>query len=270
MKYRLFLSIALVALLFTGCKSSEKVISESVKNISGEKAHFSTLLDNYPPYASFSAKANIAIATPGGTLSSKATIRIIKDKVLQISIQPLLGIEMGRIRITPDSIFAVDKMNRRYIAEPLSSYKDRLPFDIRLASIQALFLNRPFLLGQDDLSMKDFSQFAYTRDKSLWKLSSKAGSLVYDFVTDESCRIQEASMGAGNYKMLWKYSMFNRQNDSWFPSRISVLMQGMSKTVRLDINYNTQEWNMLQNLDFSIPVQYRKMNVSDLIKALLK
>lgn len=70
---------------------------------------------------------------------------------------------MGRIRITPDSIFAVDKMNRRYIAEPLSSYKDRLPFDIRLASIQALFLNRPFLLGQDDLSMKDFSQFAYTR-----------------------------------------------------------------------------------------------------------
>jgi len=77
-------------------------------------------------------------------------------------------------------------------------------------------------------------------------------------------------MGAGNYKMLWKYSMFNRQNDSWFPSRISVLMQGMSKTVRLDINYNTQEWNMLQNLDFSIPVQYRKMNVSDLIKALLK
>ena len=47
-------------------------------------------------------------------------------------------------------------------------------------------------------------------------------------------------------------------------------MQGMSKTVRLDINYNTQEWNMLQNIDFSIPVQYRKMNVSDLIKALLK
>lgn len=47
MKYRLFLYIVLVALLFTGCKSSEKVISESVKNISGEKAHFSTLLDNY-------------------------------------------------------------------------------------------------------------------------------------------------------------------------------------------------------------------------------
>ena len=64
--------------------------------------------------------------------------------------------------------------------------------------------------------------------------------------------------------------MFNRQNDGWFPSRISVQMQGMSKTVRLDINYNTQEWNMLQNIDFSIPVQYRKMNVSDLIKALLK
>ena len=64
--------------------------------------------------------------------------------------------------------------------------------------------------------------------------------------------------------------MFNKQNDSWFPSRISVQMQGMSKTVRLDISYNTQEWNMLQNLDFSIPVQYRKMNVSDLIKALLK
>ena len=89
MRCKLFLYIALVALLFTGCKSSEK-ISESVKNISGEKAHFSTLLNNYPPYASFSAKANIAIATPGGTLSSKATIRIIKDKVLQISIQPLL------------------------------------------------------------------------------------------------------------------------------------------------------------------------------------
>lgn len=271
MKRILFLCMAGIALLLTGCKSSGDASRKSNKKILEERAHFAEMLANCPDYNSFSAKASVTVTSSGGSMKSRATVRILKDRVLQISIQPLLGIEMGRIQITPDSLFAVDKINRRYLAASLESYKDMLPFDIRLAAIQALFLDRPFLLDKGDLTESDYSRFAYTRSKSQWLLSAANEGVDYRFVTDETCRIVETSMyttDAPRCRMEWTYAGFNRQNDAWFPAEVNVRFEGAGKSVQVDLSYSTPSWNTLQELDFSVPSQYRRMEIPDLVNML--
>ena len=273
MKRILFVCMAGAALLLSGCKSSEDAARKSGRKISEERTHFSEMLANCPDYTSFSAKASVTVTTAGGSIKSRATVRILKDRVLQISIQPLLGIEMGRIQITPDSLFAVDKINRRYLAASLTAYKDMLPFDIRLAAIQALFLDRPFLLDKGELTADDYPRFAYSHSKSQWQLSAGNDGVDYQFVTDETCRIVETSMYTTDLprcRMLWKYAGFNRQNDVWFPASVNIQFEAPGKSVQVDLSYSTPSWNTLQSLDFSVPAQYRKMEMSDLVKMLFE
>ncbi|HAR20844.1 MAG TPA: DUF4292 domain-containing protein, partial [Cytophagales bacterium] len=44
--------------------------------------------------------------------SSPLTIRIRKDSVIWISVNPALGIEVVRALITKDSIFVIDKIHK--------------------------------------------------------------------------------------------------------------------------------------------------------------
>ena len=167
--------ITALGIMFVGCKTSH--IGEKTK-ISGEQSEsekrvFADCLKNSPDYTSYSAKTSLVITTSAGNLKSKATIRIIKDKILQISVQPFLGIEMFRVRLTNDSIWILDKMGKRYVAESLAAYRSKLPVDLSLSTIQALFLGRPFLFGKSHLDISDYRNFSWIREKSDWSFSIK-------------------------------------------------------------------------------------------------
>ena len=112
-----------------------------------EKRVFSDCLKNSPDYTSYSAKTSFVITTSAGNLKSKATVRIIKDKILQISVQPFLGIEMFRVRLTNDSVWILDKMGKRYVAESIAAYKSKLPVDLSLSTISIVF-GKTFFTGE--------------------------------------------------------------------------------------------------------------------------
>ena len=82
--------ITALGIMFVGCKTSH--IGEKTK-ISGEqsgseKRVFADCLKNSPDYTSYSAKTSLVITTSAGNLKSKATIRIIKDKICLLYTSP--------------------------------------------------------------------------------------------------------------------------------------------------------------------------------------
>lgn len=48
-------------------------------------------------------------------------IRMWRNELIVVSVQPMLGIEIGRIEMTQDSVWVFDKMNHRYA---VFSYRD--------------------------------------------------------------------------------------------------------------------------------------------------
>lgn len=262
--------------LFVGCKTSH--IGEKMK-ISGEQSEsekrvFSDCLKNSPDYTSYSAKTSFVITTSAGNLKSKATVRIIKDKILQISVQPFLGIEMFRVRLTNDSVWILDKMGKRYVAESIAAYKSKLPVDLSLSSIQALFLGRPFLPGKDRLDISDYRNFSWMKEKSDWSFSIKDLSRFSClFELDELARLREtrALDISGQMQITWSYSKFTNQGEFWFPSEMEVRTSGIgNKNLTLKMENISPEWNKTFNVDFSVSSQYRKVPIRDLLNMFLK
>ncbi len=56
----------------------------------------------------------ITVLTPDNRISANATMQVVRDSMLVISIQPMFGIEMMRIEATPTEIIGIDKIHGQY------------------------------------------------------------------------------------------------------------------------------------------------------------
>ena len=108
--HRLFLVLILVAILLGSCKSSERATKE--KAIKNRTAGF--VLKHYNEarfdYDWLGMKVDADFGNENESNSFKATIRMRRDSVIWVSITPLLGIEMLRVMITPDSLKYLSKI----------------------------------------------------------------------------------------------------------------------------------------------------------------
>jgi len=86
----------------------------------------------------------------GSTFSSSIQVRMVRDQAIYISLRPVLGIEVGKLIITADSLYAVDKVHKRYIAEKVSLLTGGIP--VTVSDVQNIFLGRPFIIGKGTLS----------------------------------------------------------------------------------------------------------------------
>jgi PBP1b-binding outer membrane lipoprotein LpoB len=84
-------------------------------------------------YQSMQEKAHTTLQLDQRQYSMNASVQVWRNELIILSLQPMLGIEMVRAEVTPDSIVLVDKLNKRYtvmdysmfeqIAKPALSYK---------------------------------------------------------------------------------------------------------------------------------------------------
>ena len=72
-------------------------------------------------YQTLSQRVQLNMEWNASRYSMNGSIRVWRNEMVAISVQPMLGIEMVRVEATPDSIWAFDKMNRRYTS---LSYSD--------------------------------------------------------------------------------------------------------------------------------------------------
>ena len=73
----------------------------------------------------------------GSSFSSAIQVRMVRDQAIFISLRPMLGIEVGRLLITADSLYAVDKVHKRYIAEKVSLLTSGIP--VTVSDVQDMF-----------------------------------------------------------------------------------------------------------------------------------
>jgi hypothetical protein len=109
-RVRLFFAFALMVFLLVACKSAERVPKE--KAVRNRTAGYVLKRNNEArfDYDWLGMKIDADFGTETETNGFKATIRMRKDSVIWVSITPLLGIEMIRVMITPDSLRYLSKI----------------------------------------------------------------------------------------------------------------------------------------------------------------
>ena len=97
------------------------------------------------------------------------TLRIKRGEVIQMSITPFLGIEVGRAEISPEGVLVIDRVNKRYVQVSFEQLKGLANVNLDYHILEALFLNEIFLPGKNKLSVRDLSAAEVAQRKENWE-----------------------------------------------------------------------------------------------------
>ncbi|MDD2511746.1 MAG: DUF4292 domain-containing protein [Proteiniphilum sp.] len=274
-RYRqILLFLMLAAVVLTACKSRQQYISSTVPV--EDKSYndlFRDIITSEFSFRTFSAKLNLNLTTGKKSLSSRANIRIVKDNALQISLQPLFGVEMFRLFINPDTVILLDRMNKRYVMEPIASLKEHYPVGFDFYTLQSAFTNALFVSGKEQVEAADYRRFNYTRtSEQNYYLSAKdsASGIDYAFTVNGDDRITFTHLlqPEKKHSLQWGYNNFAVLNEITFPHRMNITLSSSSRKVDAELLFSDVVTDLPFALSIHVPNGYTKTSIDAILKFL--
>ena len=268
------LGIAVLVLLFASCSSTQSLKkSQSIEGMT-ETEYVESVISHAGGWDALTAKMALAIDWEGkGTTKVNGTLRIKKGEVIQLSIAPLLGIEVARAEISPDGVLVIDRMNKRYVEVSFAEVKALANADLDFHTLQALFLNELFLPGKDDLTSRDASSFRVEVGLDGVTLDvKKAKRFSYRFLTQApEALLKESCIGLMNtpYRLKWEYAGFRPLDAKLFPSEMQVSFLGAKKPVKASFALSRLSTNADWDTHTEVSKRYEKVELEDILKLLL-
>ncbi len=265
--------IALFLLLFlAGCKTSTKVAPVALGAYKSESEFIADIEEKAFDYETLMAKMNIELLLPGKNLTSRVDLKMIKDSVFQISVQPFLGIELFRAVISTDSIKLIDRMNKRYVAENYEQIKGQTRLEFNFYNLQALFTNQLFLPGQQTVTAKQFNKFRLNQDGDYAQLQTKdAMGILYTFITDGEVKVLSTTISDTRQKfaLCWRYKDFKRTENQLFPMQMDLeLFDGEASSGGGRFTFTKIQTNMPVKIETAIPSKYDRISINQIVKSL--
>ena len=129
---RLFPALLLIFILLTiaGCKVKDRLTGAADTPDATRIEMWESVRSENIDFNWYWAKADVQITMDGFSMGGKADIRVRKDSVIWMSVRKF-GLEMARVLIRPDSVFALNRLQANYISMSIDSVNSiyQLPFD---------------------------------------------------------------------------------------------------------------------------------------------
>jgi len=268
--------IALLLLLFVGvysCKPKERIVQAETELEDKTNLNlFEDVLTKELKYTTFSSKMSMSFSTGRRVLNSKATLRIVRDEAIQLSIQPIFGIEMFRLYIQPDCIIILDRMNKRYVKETYDDLKNEYPIGFNFYTLQSLFTNALFIPEQSNVLIDDYRKFRYVQSSNNYRLSGRdrISDIDYSFFVNgnDQITLTQMYMPAKKYSMEWSYDEFSLVEKLFFPLEMKVSASSEKINLNTSISLSSINFDESLTLDSSIPSSYTKVELKEVIKLL--
>lgn len=269
-------TLGFILLLFMGiysCKSTQRIVqTESELEDKTSSDLFEDILYGDLKYASFSSKLNMTISTASKTLSSKGNLRIVHNRAIQLSVQPLFGIEMFRLYVEPEFIIILDRMNKRYVKESFDEIKGKSPIGFNFYSLQSLFTNSLFIPEHSIVTIKDYKKFKYLQSSDNYILSARDrnSQIDYSFCVNgnDQITLTELYMPAKDYSLTWNYGEFAQLKDLFFPHEMEIAVSTPKTKLDTSISLSSITLDEPLTLDNSIPSSYTRVELKEVLKLL--
>lgn len=122
-----FIGLLLAAVLITGCgvkkKAAQTVVEEKVV-----PTWHTCLIQG----------ARIVVQTPDNRIAANATLQVVRDSLLVISVMPLFGIEMMRLEATPEEVTGFDKIQGQYASASYDALNRKLSPSLSWETLQQI------------------------------------------------------------------------------------------------------------------------------------
>ncbi len=260
-----------IAALMTACGTTKQAAqpdttSQSATTTTSTVNPAETIIATLGGWQTMQTGGNIKL-NAGSSFSSSIQVRMVRDEAIFISLRPVLGIEVGKLIITADSLYAVDKVHKRYLAEKVSILTSGIP--VTVSDVQDIFLGRPFILGNGTLN--EGNKNAVTAEKQgngiVLTAEKQYKGYGYAFAFDKNNRITSlnivpAGSTAPAYQV--KYSGVRSTTAGNIAHDIDVDATVDKKKVAFSLEFKNIDWNGKVKIDKNIPSGYKRMNARDL------
>jgi hypothetical protein len=229
---RYLMSFLLIIFIFNACSPSRHVIKEPLKEA---KATYllEKLSENELQFNWFSAKFSIDYIYDKKLTEFKGQIRIRKDSIIWLSFTPALGIEMARLKITNDSVFFMNRINKTYLRGDYKLINEYLQTNIDFDILKKFVKH-----GESDA--KVFYQ-------NIW-------------LNPETFKITRVNLKEiqDDKKLDTFYSNFKEHEGQLFPFKITFEITADEKIV-VKVDYSRIRIDEPKSFPFSIPSKYERI-----------
>ena len=268
------LCCAFLAYLLVGCKSPAGTATPGAGIMKTEEAFFSSVLEQTFRFNTLSARMKMEFSDQQQELSSRVNLKMIYNDRLQLSIQPLLGIEAFRIEVSTDSVKILDRMNKRYMVDSYNNLKRKTEIDFNFQNLQSLFTNQMFIPGESEISPKHYRLFRMTKDNNSAELKLKdKNGIYYTFMAgaDEKLLSTNIENASNNQTITWNYQNFQTVNKQQFPLKMTARLSEADKMKgTIILTFSSPEVDGPLKTDFNIPTGYERVTLEQILKLLQK
>jgi len=207
-------------------------------------------------YATFSGRAKVNYEGGGESQEFTVNIRMEKDKRIWVSITGLLGIEGARALITPDTIIAINRLQKEVRILPFTEVDKLLPVKADFATLQALIIGDVFPTGIAINDVVDTAQtviLAAVDTASIQQVRfDKPDSLSRDTMLISQTLASATSAITSSYLF---YELINGRS---FSKGRELLMKDGAAVHNISLEFSKVSFDEPVDMSFSIPSKYER------------
>lgn len=270
---RLLLCGGLLLAALAGCKSSRQLKTVDATGVKAHNEFFRAMEESSLHFLTMTARLNVDLEASGETLSSRVDLKMVKDSAFQLSVQPLLGIEIFRIELTRDTIKVLDRMNKRYMVENYEKLRGQTPIEFNFYNLQALFTNHLFIPGEREVDRKHYSRFKLRQEGPRAEIrATDAMGLIYTFLADGEEKLLSTHVvdESDRYALNWDYADFRLVEGQPFPMAMDARVMRDGRSVGgLRLYYSRVQLDQPVAMEFSIPAKYERVTFERVVRSIV-
>lgn len=215
-----------------------------------------------------SAKANVSYTDKTGeTNSFDVNIRMVHDSAIWISITPLLGIEVARALIRPDSLILLDRLHKTVMRRDFNYFEEWLRARVNFDMIQSVIVGNYFQYNEKEKIKSLYDEQPYFILSTLNKRQIRRAAeekdpskpVIQDFWIDGNYRIAKSRItdDRKNRNIEANYKNFTEIDGKLFPNNLIVTVSASTPTI-IKVEYTKVESEETMQMPFSVPAKYEE------------
>jgi len=249
---------AFLLLFVTACSTTKTVSTAggSAKELS--KKDKRSLVDavsaNALQYETFNTKAKTKLSVDNKSFSSTLNIRIKNNETIWISATAFLGIEAARIKITPDRIQILNRLQSTYIDKPFEYIYNYTTRELTFKELEDLLVGNTM-----DFYNNEFNQMLALDNSYL--ITGQLESLDFEMKFGENYSLKQTKLSEDNRSQTVQVDYNNYQEIESFrvPNQVKIGLKAEKVDLNAEMEYEDLRFNQSLEFPFSVPERYKKL-----------
>lgn len=222
------LACLILAVALTGCRTNRSAEKQELRL---KKQYSEQVLQLAKPQAeltNLTARTAITLDYGMGSVNVKGRLKMRRDEAIQMTITALGMMEVACVEFTPQHIYIIDRINKRYTKVDYASGM-LSNIGVNFETIQSLFWNRIFIPGKAEAWQHPEDYEIKVSGNQLCVTPARQRMLKSFFYTDEDCRqLQQTLLELSHYGAIWRYDNFDQFDGQELPTTFDISITSSS------------------------------------------